>query len=452
MSKHIKIKKGLDIRLMGEAEKVICTFQSPCKYALKPADYIGITPKLLVNEGDFVKSGSPVFFSKTNEKLLFTSPVSGTITQIKRGEKRVIEEIEIEPSSQMEYLDFGKENVNTLSRESIIEKMLISGLWIFLRQRPYSIIANPAGMPKAIFVSGFDTSPLAPDYDIIVHGKADAFQAGLDALAKLTTGKVHLNLHPEKNKSGVFTHSKNVQINWFEGKHPTGNIGVQIHHIDPINKGETVWYMNPQDVLMLGRLFTEGRFNAERVVAATGTEAHSPRYYRTLVGCNIAPIVYEQIRNNNHNIRYVSGNALTGKKIEPNGYLGAYHHQLTFLQEGNHFEFLGWITPGLNKYSFSKTFLSGLLSKKEYRLDTNLHGGRRALVMTGEFEKVFPMDILPANLIKACIIGDIDLMEKLGIYEVDDEDFALCEFIDTSKTEIQTIIRNALDLVRKENE
>ncbi len=448
MTQIIKLKKGLDIRLAGAAEKVVTPILSKI-YAVKPTDFMGVTPKLLVNEGDEVKAGTALFYSKENERIVFTSPVSGVVTEIQRGEKRVIEAIKIQASAEVDYVDFGKTALSSLSRKEIIDKMLKSGIWPLLRQRPYSIIANPSDTPKAIFVSGFDSAPLAPDYDLIVHGKADAFQLGLDALAKLSDGLVHLNLHPEKDLSGVFRNSKNVQINWIEGKHPAGNVGIQIHHIDPINKGDIVWYMNPQDVLTLGRLFLEGRYNAEKIIAVTGSESSKPHYYKTIAGCNIAPIVQDQLKT--ENVRCISGNPLTGKTIASDGFLGAYHHQLTFLPEGNHYEFLGWAMPGLKKYSFSKTFFSGFLPKKEYALDTNLHGGKRAFVLTGEFEKVVPMDILPLALIKACIIKDIDLMENLGIYEVDEEDFALCEFIDVSKTEIQAIIREGLDYIRKEN-
>ncbi|MDL2314685.1 Na(+)-translocating NADH-quinone reductase subunit A [Bacteroidales bacterium OttesenSCG-928-C19] len=452
MSKKIHISKGLDINLLGDADKVVLNALNIRKYAVKPADFIGITPKLLVQEGDTVKAGDPLFFDKYNERVLFTSPVSGTIAEIRRGEKRVIEEVCISADEKIEYADFGKEEIAGLNRELIIEKLLKSGAWVSLRQRPYNVIANPQDAPKAIFISGFDSAPLAPDYDLAVHGRGPVFQAGLDVLAKLTAGKVHLNLHTKKNTSGVFRNSKNVQINWFSGKHPAGNVGVQIHHIDPINKGDIVWHINPQEVITIGTLFLEGKYCPERIIALTGSELLNRKYYRVFAGANVQYLVRDHIEN--ENVRYISGNVLTGKRIAKGGYLGHYHYQVTVLPEGDHYEFLGWVTPGIEKYSFSRTFLSGFLSKlpvkKKYKIDTNLHGGHRALVMTGEFEKVFPMDIYPMQLIKACIIEDIDQMEQLGIYEVDEEDFALCEFIDTSKTEIQTIIRKGLDLVRKE--
>jgi Na+-transporting NADH:ubiquinone oxidoreductase subunit A len=326
--------------------------------------------------------------------------------------------------------------------------MLESGVWPVLRQRPYSIIANPTAEPKAIFISAFDTAPLAPDYDLIVHGTGEAFQAGIDALAKLTKGAVHLNVSADATASKVFTNSKNVKVNYFSGKHPVGNIGTQIAFLDPINKGEMVWFLRPQDVLHIGRFFLEGRVDATRVIAFAGSEVIRPHYFRTRLGSSI-----EKMADNNTSggkLRYISGNVLTGKKIDSDGYVGFYDSLVTVIPEGDHFEFFGWATPGFGKFSFSKTFPSWLRPGAKYKLDTNLNGGHRAFVMTGEFEKVFGWDIYPLQLIKSIMIEDIDLMEKLGIYEVDEEDFALCEFIDTSKTEVQAIVRKGLDLMRKE--
>lgn len=448
MSKQIKIKRGLNINLQGESEKTITDFSPITDFALKPSDFHGFSPKLLVKEGDEVKIGSPVFFNKTDERIKITSPVSGTVKAIVRGEKRVIEEIQITASANQEAIDFGKANPNDLNKEQITEKLLNSGVWAYIRQRPYNIIANPSDTPKAIFISGFDTAPLAPDYDFILHGKGDLFQTGIDAIAKLTSGKIHLNLHPEMNTSKVFSNSKNVEITYFSGPHPAGNVGVQIHHIDPINKGDIVWYVNPQDVLLIGKLFHEGKYDASKIIALSGSELLHAKYAKVIGNTCILSLVKDNVKSGN--LRYISGNALTGSKISQKGYLGFYDHQITVIPEGDFHEFFGWALPGLDKFSFSKSYFSWLTPGKKYKLDTNYHGGERAYVITGEYEKVLPMDIMPMQLIKAILAEDIDMMEKLGIYEVDEEDFALVEFIDTSKTEIQSIIRKGLDLIRKE--
>jgi len=447
MPKVYKINKGLDIKLVGEAEKVVTDYRAG-KYAIKPPDFTDVFPKMLVKEGDTVKAGTPLFYNKYQEEIIFTSPVSGTVTEIRRGAKRVLLEVVIEADNENRFEDFGKADPNRLTREEVREKMLQSGIWPMLRQRPYSVIASPADDPKAIVVSGFDTSPLAPDYDLIVHGNGEVFQAGLDALKKLTSGKLYLNLPHYEGLSRVFTNSRNVEINYFQGPHPAGNVGPQIHLLAPVNKGDVVWYCRPQEVLSIGRLFLEGKYNSERLLALTGSEIKKTGYFKTRIGACIDKLTEGNVTDIKK--RYISGNVLTGTKIEKTGYVGFYDYQVTVIPEGDHHEFLGWATPGFDKFSFSKTFFSWLTPKKKYKPDTNIHGGHRALVMTGEFEKVFPFNIYPMQLIKSVMIEDIDQMEALGIYEVDDEDFALCEFIDTSKTEIQSIIRKGLNLMRKE--
>ncbi len=447
MSTVTKIKKGLNINLIGEAEKVIKELKCD-HFAIKPTDFIGVFPRILIKEGDVVKAGTPLFIDKNRDNIVFTSPVSGKIKEIKRGAKRLLLEIKIDADGKDEYIDFKAENPKLLSREQVIEKLRVSGVWPFIRQRPYSVIADPLAMPKSIFVSTFDTAPLAPDNDLVVHGNGDDFQTGLDVLAMLTTGKVHLNIEADITHSKVFTNSKNVQINQFSGPHPTGNVGVQINKIDPINKGEVVWYCYPQDVLTIGRLFRRGVYDASRVIAVCGSEVLSPAYFRTKTGAAVELLIKENVTQVNK--RYISGNVLTGTQVSLDGYLGFYHNQMTVIPEGDYFEFLGWGLPGLNKFSMSRSFPAFLFKNRKYRLDTNYHGGERALVMTGQFEKVFPFDIYPMQLLKAIMVEDIDLMENLGIYEVDEEDFALCEVVDTSKTNIQEIVRKGLDLMRKE--
>lgn len=447
MSNVIKITKGLNINLTGEAEKVVKSHTADV-YALKPTDYIGVFPRMLVKEGDEVKAGTPLFLDKYREDIVFTSPVSGRVKEVKRGAKRALLEVKVESDGKFESLMFGAGNPLELGREGVIEKLLKSGLWAMIRQRPYSVVANPKDKPKAIFISTFDTSPLAPDNDFIVHGQGEAFQAGLDALSVLTSGKVHLNIDANATHSKVFTNSKRVQINQFSGPHPAGNVGVQINKIDPINKGDVVWYLYPQEVITIGKLFLTGQYDSTRIIALTGSEVLSPSYYKTNIGVSIESLVKDNVASGNK--RYISGNVLTGKKIDLDGFVSFQHTQVTVIPEGDYYEFLGWALPGFDKFSMSRTFPSFLFPSKKYKLDTNMHGGDRAYVMTGQFEKVFPMDIYPLQLIKAILVEDIDLMENLGIYEVDEEDFALCEVIDTSKTNIQEIVRRGLDLMRKE--
>lgn len=447
MSNVIKIKKGLNINLVGEAEKTIKELSTD-HYAIKPTDFVGVFPKILVKEGDAVKAGSPLFIDKHRENITFTSPVSGKIKEIKRGAKRVLLEIKIESDGKDESIDFGAGDPLKLKREDIVGKLLQSGVWPFIRQRPYSVIANPADDPKAIFISTFDTSPLAPDNDLIVHGQGDVFQKGIDALSQLTSGKVHLNIDANATHSKVFTNSKRVQINEFSGPHPAGNVGVQISRLNPINKGDVVWYLYPQDVLTIGRLFVDGKFDSTRIIALTGSEVLRPAYFKTKIGVKIETLV----KNNTTDVnkRYISGNVLTGKKVDLDGFAGFYSTHVTVIPEGDYFEFLGWGLPGFDKFSVSRSYPAFLFKNRKYRLDTNYHGGERAFVMTGQYEKVFPFDIYPMQLLKAIMVEDIDLMENLGIYEVDEEDFALCEVVDTSKTEIQVLVRKGLDLIRKE--
>lgn len=448
MPNEIKIRKGVNIRLKGAAEKVIASAAPPSSYSVKPADFHNLVPKLVVQPGDEVKAGSVLFYDKYNENIRFVSPVSGEVTEIVRGEKRKLLEVRILPDKETNYEKFETADPNKITAEQINKSLLHSGLWPFLRQRPYDVIANPERKPKAIFISSFNSAPLAPDYDFAVHGQGDFFQTGLDALAKLCEGKVYLNLNAAEKTSGVFRNAKNVQISYFSGPHPSGNVGVQIHHLNPINKGEVIWCVNPQDVIIIGKLFKEGKYDASRIIALTGSSVKKPRYFKTIIGANIKEFIQDNIEPGN--LRYISGNILTGKKINPDGHLGFYDDQITVIPEGDKQEFLGWITPGLNKFSVSRSFCSWLMPNKEYALDTNLHGEDRPFVLTGQYEQVFPMNIYPQQLLKAIIIGDLELMENLGIYEVAPEDFALCEFVCTSKINSQEIVRKGLDYVQKE--
>ena len=334
------------------------------------------------------------------------------------------------------------------SATGTLENLLNSGLWPFIRQRPYDVVAKPESNPKAIFISAFDTAPLAPDYDFLVKGENEAFQTGIDALAKLTAGKINLGLNSSYPPSDVFTNAKGVELHYFKGPHPAGNAGIQIHHIDPINKGDIVWHIRPWEVSMIGKLFMQGQFDVSRIVALTGSEVENPRYFKTYHGGNIEPIVKGNIKS--ENVRYISGNVLTGSKISAKGFLGFYDSQITVIPEGNHYEFFGWIAPGFKEFSVAQSYPTWLMPKKQYSLHTNLNGGKRAFTFSGEYEKVLPMDILPVHLLKAILVEDIDLMENLGIYEIAEEDFALCEYVCVSKTEVQKILRQGFDLMIRE--
>jgi Na+-transporting NADH:ubiquinone oxidoreductase subunit A len=448
MSKDIRIKKGVDIKLKGTAVKLYATIPLSETFVLKPADFTGVLPKLSVKVGDEVKAGSSLFFDKNNPKIQFCSPVSGEVVEILRGEKRKILEIKVLADKEINYVTFETKKPSEATREEIIDSLCAAGLWPFFRQRPFDVIANPEDKPKAIFISAFDSAPLAADNDFILHGMESAFQAGLDVVTKLTEGTTHLNLDGRTNSSSVFTEAKGVQINTIAGPHPAGNVGVQIHHIDAMNKGEVVWTLKPQDVLAIAKLFTKGHFDASRIVALTGSEIIKPRYYRTMLGASIKPMIVDNVTEGNH--RYISGNVLTGSNIGAEGTVGFYDTQVTVIPEGTEPEFLGWIAPGLKKFSLSRTFFSWLTPKKEYALNTNMNGEERAFVMTGQYESVFPMDIYPQHMVKAIMMGDVEALESLGVYEVAPEDFALCEFVCTSKIDVQQIVREGLDMVKQE--
>ena len=451
MSKTVKLRKGLDIKLVGEADKVKVDAPLPASVALKPTDFHGLVPKMVVKPGDKVKIGSAIFYDKYNESIKFVSPVSGIIDEVVRGAKRKILEVRITPDGSEEAIKHEAKDPTSLTKEEVKLAMLENGLWPFLKQRPLDIIADPNADPKAIFISAFDTHPLAPDYDFIVHGQDQFFQNGLNALAKLTSGKVHLTLNGNVSADATFQNAKNVQINKVSGKHPAGNVGTQIHFIDPIDKGQFVFTVNPQDVVAIGKFFADGQYDPKRIVALTGSEAKNRKYYKTIIGASVSGIVNDNLESDN--VRIISGNALTGDKIDRNSYLGFYDAQITVLPEGDQYKFFltkGWLGPGFDKYSSHMLFPTWLMKNKKYRLDTNMNGEERGFVVTGEMEKVMPLDVLPMQLIKAAMTKDIDAMELLGIYEVAPEDFALCEYVCTSKIDIQEIIREGLDLIKEE--
>lgn len=445
MSRTIRIRKGFDIRLKGKAQQIVGEAPVENRYAVKPTDFYGLKPKLLVKPDDEVKAGSPLFFDKSQPDVKFTSPVSGKVVAINRGERRRILEVEIESNQKFESEVFTKADPNTLDRQSIKKQLLDSGLWPFIMQRPFGVIANIDVDPRDIFITGFDSSPLAPDYEFILSNDLESIQTGIDALAKLTDGKVYLGLR----KGSSLDSFKNVDINYFDGPHPAGNVGIQIHHTAPINKGDVVWTLNLQSVVYIGRLFETGKLRLEHLLAVVGSEVKKPQYYKAIAGCLAEPYVHEKTYGNVLE-RIISGNVLTGTKIESKGYVGITQNQITVIPEGNQIELFGWATPGIKKFTAGKTFLSKIFPKKEYVLNANYHGGERAFVMSEQYEKMLPMDIYPVYLIKAAILNDFDKLEQLGIYEVIEEDLALCEYACTSKIEVQQILRNGIQYMIKE--
>jgi Na+-transporting NADH:ubiquinone oxidoreductase subunit A len=454
MDNVIKIKKGLDIRIRG---KIDASLSAPTvfyeDYAVKPTDFYGLQPKLLVEKGSKIKAGTPLFCNKKDERIKMPSPVAGVVTDIVTGAKRSIEAITIKAEKEHDSMVFDVPKPNDYSQEMVKNALLDSGLWCMLRRRPYDTIPNPDDIPRDIHISCFDSAPLAPDMEMLIHGREKEFQAGIDAIKHLTggSGAIHLGLHVAHTTSFAFKECKNVEIHYFDGPHPSGNAGVQIHHTKPLNKGEQVWYIHPQDVVTIGALFLTGKYDSTRVIAVAGSEVLHTRYIKTRSGISVSYLLKDNVSEGNE-IRVISGNILTGKRIAANGYVGFYDSFISVIPEGNRSRFLGWLTAGLNLYSFSHSFFSWLTIDRDYRIDTNLNGGRRTFVLTGDLERVFPMNIYPLQLIKACIAKDVEKMLDLGIYEVSPEDFALCEYIDASKTEIQQIIREGLELVRTETE
>ena len=453
MSQTIKLKKGFDINLAGKAKEVLEEGVRPDTYAIKPTDFLGMSrPKLHVAQGDTVKAGTPILYDKLMDQVQYVAPVSGEIVEIKRGEKRKLLEVKILADKELEYESFDDHSISdikNLTREDVIVKLSKGGVWPNIIQRPYGIVADPSDEPKAIFVSTFDSHPLAPNLGFTLKGEEAAFQAGVEILKKLTPGLVHVNINGNAEVEPVFTNIEGVEINKISGPHPAGNVGVQIHHIHPISKGDLVWTVSPQGLVRMGRLLLEGKYDASTVIAVTGDQIKDPKYYKTIVGACVDKFLENNIVGDH--VRVISGNVLTGEKLDKTGYLGFYQNHLTVIKEGDYHEFLGWILPTTNKLSFHRAFglLSFLSPKKEYSLDTNTRGQHRAFVASGVFEKVTPMDVLPTYLMKAILAEDYDEMEALGIYELIEEDLALCEFVDVSKNDIQALLRQGIELIRE---
>ncbi|WP_250433053.1 Na(+)-translocating NADH-quinone reductase subunit A [Hanstruepera flava] len=449
MSNDIKIKKGLDIKLKGAAEKATENAIVSNFCTVRPEDFHSIIPKLIVKEGAKVKAGEAIFYNKSNDTMLFASPVSGEVLEIVRGPKRRVDAIKIQADKEQSFKDFGAFNLESADGNAVKAHLLASGCWPFIKQRPYDVIANPDKAPKAIFISGYASAPLVADLDYVLQGKEAELQAAVTALGKMTEGQVHVCVG--KNSNSPLAGLNGVTLHTVSGPHPSGNVGTQINKIDPVNKGEVVWTVSGQDLVIIGELLLTGKFNAERIVALVGSSVKKPRYFKTKIGSEVATMVYDNGVDKDGNDRIISGNVLSGKQVKPDGALDYYSNTITVIPEGDDYEFFGWNKPVFNKVSTSRAMtFSWLTPNKKYELDTNTNGEHRAFVLTGNYEEVFPLDIYPLQILKACMYSDLDEMEALGMYEVAPEDFALTEFICVSKQPHQKIIRKGLDVMIKE--
>ncbi|MBE6225172.1 MAG: Na(+)-translocating NADH-quinone reductase subunit A [Bacteroidales bacterium] len=457
MIKHIQLHKGLDIPVKGAAElKIEKTIISDV-VSVKPVNFKNLTPKLLVREGDEVKAGSILFVDKYHPEVGFASPVSGTVEQIVRGEKRKLLEVRVKAAKTTDYIKFNTPDVVKATAGEIKKVLLESGLWVALKQRPYGIVANPEDEPRAIFVSAFDSAPLAPDYNFTLKGEAANIQVAVDVLNKLTKGGVFVGINAKESATSPFNHLKNVKLYGFSGAHPAGNVGVQINNIAPVNKGEVVWTIDPMFMVAVGKLFTKGIYDVTRTIAVAGNRVEKPCYVTCVPGTQIKDLDFlvskkeVEIFDQECGCRYISGNVLTGSNVGVEGSLDFYSNMVTVISEGNYYEMFGWVKPmRFGKFSFSKSYFSWLTPKKKYKVDTNTNGGQRAFVVSDVYGKVLPMDIYPVYLLKAILAEDIDKMEQLGIYEVIEEDFALCEYVCPSKIDIQDIISKGIATMIKE--
>ncbi len=447
MANVIKLHKGLDINLKGKPAPELLDVKEPDIYALVPDDFHGVIPKVVVKEQEYVMAGGALFVDKNHPEVKFVSPVSGVVTSVERGERRKVLSISVAAAEEQDHEEFGKKDVAAMTGEQVKAALMEAGLFAFFIQRPYAVVADPDAKPKGIFVSAFDSNPLAADFEFVLKGREKDFQTVLYALAKMA--KTYLGIST-KQQSAALTGAKNVTVTAFDGPNPAGNVGVQINHIAPINKGETVWTLGGEEVIFIGHLFNTGRLDLTRTVALAGSEVKKPAYCRLKVGALLTGVFRDRVTAG-RTLRYINGNVLTGKRVQPNGYLGAHTTTLTVIPEGDdRHEFLGFIMPRTDQFSVHHSYFSWLCGKKEYASDARIKGGERHMIMSGEYDKVFPMDIFPEYLVKAIIAGDIDRMEALGIYEVAPEDFALCEFVDSSKLELQRIVQQGLDMLRKE--
>ena len=446
MSKTVKIRKGANINLKGSAEKKTTEAALSETFAIKPTDFHGMVPKMLVKVGDEVTAGTPLFYDKSNDRIKFVSPVSGEVAEIVRGAKRRILEVRVLADKTQKLIEGSPIDISGMEAAQVCDVLMDGGLWPFIKRRPYDIIANPTEAPKSIFVSGFDSAPLGADIAYLLDGRETDFQNGINALAKMTAGKVHVNALV--SDSSFISKTKNAQVNTFSGPHPAGTVGVQIHHIDPIAKGDVVWTVDPQAVAMIGRYLNTGKADFSKTIALVGSEVNDPQYLKVISGTNMKPILGGRIADGD--TRIICGNVLSGLQVSADGYLGFFNNVVSVIPEGRDSQFIGWIAPNFHKFSLSHSYFSWLMPGKKYNLNTNTNGEGRAFVMSGQYEDVLPMDVYPVHLLKAIMTNDLDKMEGLGIYEVAPEDLALCEFACTSKTDVQSWVRKGLDMAMEE--
>ena len=449
MANVIKLRKGLDINLKGKAAKQKFSVKAAAQYALVPDDFVGMTPKVVVREGDKVKAGDALFVNKKQTDVKFASPVSGVVLAVVRGDRRKVLRVVVEADKDQQYVDFGQKQVASLDGDAVVKALLEAGLFGYINQLPYAVSTTPDQKPRAVFVSALRDMPLAGDFEYELQGNEEDFQTGLTALSKVAP--VYLGIGA-KQTSKALTGAKDVEVNVFDGPCPAGNVGVQVNNIAPVNKGEVVWTVDPTAVIFFGRLFRTGKVDLRRLVAVAGREITKPEYAEVLVGQPIADLLEGKLAAKDH-VRIINGNPITGRKATMDDFVGGHTSEITVIPEGDNVdEMLGWILPRTNDFSVSRSYFSWLFGKnKEYALDARVKGGERHMIISGEYDKVLPMDIYAEYLIKAIIAGDIDRMEQLGIYEVAPEDFAVAEFVDSSKLELQHIVRQGLDMLRKEN-
>ena len=446
MANVIKLHKGLDIHLQGKAEEKLIRLKSNGQYALVPDDFEGVTPKVVVKEGDVVKAGDALFINKLYPEVRFASPVSGKVCEVVRGERRKVLCVKVQADAEQQFVDYGTKDLAKMNGQQVVDALLEAGIFGYINQLPYAVSTNPSVMPKAVFVSALRDKPLAGNFEFEVKGEEANFQTGLTALSKIAKTYLGCGVHSS------FENYKDVEVNVFDGKCPAGNVGVQVNNIDPVNKGEVVWTIgDPTVVLFIGRLFNTGKVDLRRRVALCGSEVKDPAYVDMLVGEELSTLLSNSY-DADHSVRIINGNVLTGRPTTKEGFLGAHTSEITVIPEGEDAdEMLGWIMPRFKQFSVSRSYFSWLCGKKDYALDARIKGGERHIIMSGEYDKVLPMDIYGEYLIKAIIAGDIDRQEQLGIYEVSPEDFALAEFVDSSKLELQRIVREGLNILRKEN-
>ena len=443
----IETHKGLDIQLAGKASEKKTKLGVVSDYALVPDDFTGIVPKVVVKEGDHVLAGDPLFVNKNFPEVRFASPVSGIVEAVVRGDRRKVLCVKVKADDSQEYRDFGSKNVDSLDGNGVRSLLLEAGLFGYINQLPYAVSTPPDTTPKAIFVSAFRDMPLAGDFDFEVKGQEADFQTGITALSKIAQVNVGIS---SKSQNETLRNLKDATVTAWQGPCPSANVGVHVNHLCPVNKGEVVWTVDPVAVIFIGRLLNTGKVDLRRTIAVAGSEVVEPHYVDALVGTPLKAILEGNVREGA--VRIINGNPLTGRKDSLDGYLGAHTSEVTVIPEGDDAdEMLGWIMPRLGQFSANRSYFSWLLGKRDYKLDARVKGGKRNMIMSGEYDKVLPMDIYGEYLIKAIIAGDIDKQEQLGIYEVAPEDFAVAEFVDSSKLELQSLVRKGLDTLRKEN-